>query len=164
MSVIFLPKNALIHDFGSKFSLQQNGNHLNAPFMSITMVQIPDPYLIPCPSYLHCRKVHSSNICILRVSSVKRWTHHILVCEWNMNLVPVRLWSAWKELSNDGQKCFFFVVSTILPRPKATIIYGFRVKMEIIWMLIAVVQIPPSYLIPSPRYLAKYIKSTQHLT
>ena len=38
---------AIIHDFGSKFNLQQNGHHWNAPFMPITMVQIPASYLIP---------------------------------------------------------------------------------------------------------------------
>ena len=41
-----------IHSFGSKFNLQQNGHHLNAPFMLITMIQIPAPYLIPSPRYL----------------------------------------------------------------------------------------------------------------
>jgi len=40
------------HDFGSKFNPQLNGHHLNAPFMLITMVQIPAPYLIPSPRYL----------------------------------------------------------------------------------------------------------------
>jgi len=42
----------VFHDFGSKFNLQQNGHHLNIPFMLITMVQIPPPYLIPSPRFL----------------------------------------------------------------------------------------------------------------
>ena len=36
--------------------------------------------------------------------------------------------------------------------------------LNALFMLITMVQIPPSYLIPSPRYLAKYIQTTQHLT
>jgi len=40
------------HDLGSKFNLQQNGNHLNALFMLTTMVQIPPSYLIPSLRYL----------------------------------------------------------------------------------------------------------------
>jgi len=40
------------YNSGSKFNLKQNGHHLNAPFMLITMVQIPAPYLIPSPRYL----------------------------------------------------------------------------------------------------------------
>ena len=58
MLVTFLPKIALkqrlsivFHDLGSKFNLQQNGHHLNAPFMLITMVQIPPQYLILSPRY-----------------------------------------------------------------------------------------------------------------
>ena len=39
-------------DFGSKFNLQQNWHHWNAPFKLITMVQIPASYLIPSPRYL----------------------------------------------------------------------------------------------------------------
>ena len=39
----------VFHDFGSKVNLQQNGHHLKALFMMITMVQIPAPYLIPSP-------------------------------------------------------------------------------------------------------------------
>ena len=42
----------VFHDFGSKFNLQQNGHRLNTPFMLITMVQVPPPYLIPSPRYL----------------------------------------------------------------------------------------------------------------
>ena len=42
----------VFHDFGSKFDLQQNGHRLNTPFMLITMVQVPPPYLIPSPRYL----------------------------------------------------------------------------------------------------------------
>jgi len=42
----------VFHDFGSKFNLQQNGHHLKALFMLITMVRIPASYLIPSPSYL----------------------------------------------------------------------------------------------------------------
>ena len=38
-------------DFGSKFNLQQNGHHWNAPFVLITTVQIPASYLIPRPRY-----------------------------------------------------------------------------------------------------------------
>ena len=43
----------LIHDFGSKFNLHQNRHHLKAPFMLITMVQIPASYLIPSPRYMY---------------------------------------------------------------------------------------------------------------
>jgi len=42
----------VFHDLGSKFNLQQNGHHLNIPFMLITMVQVPPPYLIPSSSFL----------------------------------------------------------------------------------------------------------------
>jgi len=42
----------VFHNFGTKFNLKQNGHHLNAPFMLITMVQISAPYLIPSPGYL----------------------------------------------------------------------------------------------------------------
>jgi len=42
----------VFHDLGSKFNLQQNGYHLNALFMLITMVQILPSYLIPSPRYL----------------------------------------------------------------------------------------------------------------
>ena len=38
-------------DFVSKFNLQQNGHHWNAPFVLITTVQIPASYLIPSPRY-----------------------------------------------------------------------------------------------------------------
>ena len=47
-----LYKSMVLHDLGSKFNLQQNGHHMNAPFMLITMVQIPASYLIPSPRYL----------------------------------------------------------------------------------------------------------------
>ena len=39
-------------DFESKFHIQQNGHHWKAPFMLITVVQIPASYLIPSPRYL----------------------------------------------------------------------------------------------------------------
>ena len=42
----------VFHDFGSKVNLQQNGRRLNTPFMLITIVQVPPPYLIPSPRYL----------------------------------------------------------------------------------------------------------------
>ena len=38
MSVIFLPKSMVLHNLGSIFNLQQNGHHLNAPVMLITMI------------------------------------------------------------------------------------------------------------------------------
>ena len=38
-------------DFVSKFNLQQNGHHWNAPFVLITTVQIAASYLIPSPRY-----------------------------------------------------------------------------------------------------------------
>ena len=41
----------LFRNFGSKFNLQQNGHHWNAPVVLITMVQIPASYLIPSPRY-----------------------------------------------------------------------------------------------------------------
>ena len=40
------------HNFGSKSNLQQNGHHLKALFMLITMVQISASYLIPSPRYI----------------------------------------------------------------------------------------------------------------
>ena len=46
------PKAMVFDDFGSKFKLMQNGHHWNAPFMLITMVQIPLSYLVPSPRYL----------------------------------------------------------------------------------------------------------------
>jgi len=42
----------VFHHLGSKFNLHQNGHHLNALFMLITMVQVPASYLIPSPRYL----------------------------------------------------------------------------------------------------------------
>jgi len=48
------------HEFGSKFNLQQNGHRLNTPFMLITMVQVPPPYLIPSPRYLAKHIVQTS--------------------------------------------------------------------------------------------------------
>ena len=39
------------HDFESKFNLQQNRHQWNAPFMLITMVQIPASYLIRSPTF-----------------------------------------------------------------------------------------------------------------
>ena len=42
----------VFHDFGSKVNLQQNGRRLNTPFMLITIVQVPPPYLIPSPRCL----------------------------------------------------------------------------------------------------------------
>ena len=57
----------VFHNFGSKFNRQQNGHHWNAPFMLITMVQIPASYLIPSPRYLaYCSAitaVSSSPLC-----------------------------------------------------------------------------------------------------
>ena len=45
-------QSMVFHDSGSKFNLQQNGHHLNAPFMLITMVQVPALYVIPSQRYL----------------------------------------------------------------------------------------------------------------
>ena len=45
-------QSMVFHDSGSKFNLQQNGHHMKAPFMLITMVQVPASYLIPSPRYL----------------------------------------------------------------------------------------------------------------
>jgi len=83
---------------------------------------------------------------------------------------------------NDAPKCFFFLIVGFISdnrtQPKATIINGFFMIMghfnlqqngihyhlNAPFMLITMVQIPPSYLILSPRYLTKYIQTTQHLT
>jgi len=43
-------QSMVFNDLGSNFNLQQNGHHFNAPFMLITMVQVPALYLIEFPS------------------------------------------------------------------------------------------------------------------
>ena len=94
----------------------------------------------------------------------------------NMKLVTVPLWSAWKELSNDAQKLFFLLLVPFCQDQRllhSMVFHDLGSKFNLQqnlnhlnapFMLITVVQIPPSYPIPSPRYLAKYIQSTQHLT
>ena len=47
------------HDFGS--TDRKNGHHWKAPFMLITMVQIPASNLIPCLRYLRFQRVYVSD-------------------------------------------------------------------------------------------------------
>jgi len=100
----------VFHDFGSNFNLQQNGNHLNAPLMLITMVQIPALYLIPSPRHLAKYIQSTQHIWPNHVSSFKWKTHCVVVYEWDVRLVFIifgikinlqqngqhwRLWSKW---------------------------------------------------------------------
>jgi len=73
-------------------------------------------------------------------------THCILVCEWNMKLGVLPLWSASKELSNDVLKVIFDVVhifAKICTQAKAIIHSFFMIlgpnsthsKINIIWKL-----------------------------
>ena len=91
-----------------------------------------------------------------------------------MKLGIVPLWSAWNELSNDVLNMDFNVGHIFAKnRTQAkAIIHGFswfwvkiqltakRTSLNTPFMLITMVQVPPPYLIPSPRYLAKYIVQT----
>ena len=128
------------------------------------MVQIS--FLAKIPSKVYTK--HSTLICI---RSIKWKTHRTLLCKWDMKLGIVPLWSAWKDLSDDVLRVDSNVGHIFAKKhtqPKATIamvFHDFESKFNLqqkCWS--HMVQIPPSYLIPSPRYLAKYIQSTQKLT
>ena len=70
----------VFHDFELKSNLQQNGHHLNTPFMLITMVQVPPPYLIPSPRYLTKYIVQTS------ISLILCWYPRIFFCGFNFSL------------------------------------------------------------------------------
>ena len=74
------PMSMVFHDLGSKFNLQQNGHHLNAPFMLITMVQIPPQYHILSPRYLAKYIVQTS------ISLILGWYPRIFFCGFNFSL------------------------------------------------------------------------------
>ena len=70
----------VFHDFGSKFNLQQNGHRLNTPFMLITIVQVPPPYLIPSPRYV------AKYIAQTSISLILGWYPRIFFCGFNFSL------------------------------------------------------------------------------
>ena len=77
-------------------SLHADHNGTNPSFISHSQPKIPS-------------KVYTKRSTLICIQSVKWKTHRTLLCEWDMKLGIVPLWSAWKDLSNDVLRVDFNV-------------------------------------------------------
>jgi len=91
---------AIIHGFswfGSKFNVWQNGHHLKALFMLITMVQISASYLIPNLRYIYhiSYPMYSSTWMDIGIvnPSIYKWNIRI-------GILPVKRFSYWTVQHN----------------------------------------------------------------